>query len=85
MIRCVCGAVRMTEHNPKGAAKIVSLIAQDLRRRECWTRCGVELRHALSAHDRDAANKLASVRHAAGAADPSVPAEPSAPVVVAGR
>jgi hypothetical protein len=33
----------------------------------------------------NAANKLASVRHAARAADPSVPAEPSAPVVVAGR
>jgi hypothetical protein len=32
-----------------------------------------------------AANKLASVRHAARAADPSVPAEPSARVVVAGR
>ena len=33
----------------------------------------------------NAANKLASVRHAARAADPSVPAEPSARVVVAGR
>ena len=33
----------------------------------------------------NAANKLASVRHAARAADPLVPAEPSAPVVVAGR
>ena len=33
----------------------------------------------------NAANKQASVRHAARAADPSVPAEPSAPVVVAGR
>jgi len=33
----------------------------------------------------NAANKLASVRHAGRAADPSVPAEPSAPVVVAGR
>jgi hypothetical protein len=33
----------------------------------------------------NAANKLASVRHAARAADPSVPAERSAPVVVVGR
>jgi hypothetical protein len=33
----------------------------------------------------NAAKKLASVRDSARAADPSVPAEPSAPVVVAGR
>jgi hypothetical protein len=33
----------------------------------------------------NAANKLASVRHAARAADPSVPAETAAPIVVAGR
>ena len=39
--------------------------------------------HKVAAYN--AANKLASVRHAARAADPSVPAEPSAPVVVAGR
>lgn len=36
--------------------------------------------HKVAAYN--AANKLASVRHAARAADP---AEPSAPVVVAGR
>ena len=33
----------------------------------------------------NAANKLASARRAARAGDPSVPAEPSAPIVVGGR
>ncbi|HVH91288.1 MAG TPA: hypothetical protein VM783_07885 [Candidatus Acidoferrum sp.] len=54
------------------------LLSQDRLQLPILTEC-----YKVAAYN--AANKLASVRHAARAADPSVPAEPSAPVVVAGR
>ena len=54
------------------------LLSQDRLQLPVSTEC-----YKVAAYN--AANKLASVRHAPRTADPSVPAEPSASVVVAAR
>jgi hypothetical protein len=54
------------------------LLSQDRLQLPILTEC-----YKVAAYN--AANRLGSVRYAARAAAPSVPAEPSAPVVMAGK